>query len=349
MKDEGRNVTIYDVAKRASTSASTVSRVLNNTGYPVRETLRQSILTAAHDLGYVPNLVAKSLKSNKTKDIGVIIPTITNPFYSSVILGVEEEANKCGYNILLCNSSRDVEKEKKYIQSLYQKQIRGFIISSVAQKKDNVFASLHKDTHLVLLDQVVSDVECSRINFDCQKGAYMAVEHLIKNGHEKIAFISTPLTRWTRKEIFKGYKKALKAFNLPLNEDYLMILNSEEDSDVEGFEFKTGRLSAEMFVSKQVDATAVFAVNDMTAFGFIQEVTKLGKKVPKDVSIVGFDDISFASMFTPALTTIRYPCYEIGNLAAKLLFEKLSKPEEFDVSLYLEPKLVIRDSVKKLG
>lgn len=348
-KKNKKSITIHDVAKTANTSATTVSRVLNNTGYPVREVLRQRVLSAAVELNYEPNQIAKSLKSHVTSDIGVIIPTISNPFYASVILGIEEEANKNNYNIFLCNTARDVTKEAKYLHSLRQKQVKGVIVSSMCQNKDVIEEYLNKGMEMILLDQAVDDMECSLINFDCRKGACMAVEYLIKCGHRKIAFVSTPLTRWTRKEIFEGYKKALKDAGLQFDVKMVITVNSEKEVEEEGFEFQAGKLSARMFVEKELDATAVLAVNDMTAFGFIQELTRLGKKVPRDVSVVGFDDISFASMFTPALTTIRYPSYEVGMLAAKLLFEKMANPDSSRLSISLDPKLVIRDSVREIG
>jgi LacI family transcriptional regulator len=341
-------ITIHDVAKKANTSATTVSRVLNNTGYPVREGLRQRVLSAREELGYEPNLVAKSLKNHDSRDIGVIIPTVSNPFYASVILGIEEEASKNDYNIFLCNTARDELKEANYIQSLYQKQVRGVIVSSMCNSKDTIVEYLNKGMDMILLDQAVEDMECSMITFDCRKGAGMLVDYLIKCGHRKIAFVSTPLTRWTRKEIFAGYKEALKGGGLPFDAKKVITINSEKDVEEEGFEFQAGRLSAQMFVEQGLDATAVLAVNDMTAFGFIQELNRLGKKVPRDVSVVGFDDISFASMFTPALTTIRYPSHEVGRLAAKLLFEKMVNPDSFRLNISLDPKLIVRDSVRDL-
>ena len=339
--------TIYDVAKYANTSATTVSRVLNNPDYPVREELRQRVLTATKQLGYEPNQIAKSLKSNSTNDIGVIIPTISNPFYANVILGIEEEANKNNYNLFLCNTARNSLREKSYLHSLYQKQVKGVIISSMNQSKDIFEEYQRKGMHLILLDQAIEDIECSMINFDCRKGAGMALDYLIKSGHRKIAFISTPLTRWTRTEIFEGYKKALKDNGIPFDGKLVITVNSEKDGEEEGFEFLVGKMCARTLVERNLDVTAVLSVNDMVAFGFIQEMNVLGKKVPDDISVIGFDDISFSSMFTPALTTIRYPSYEVGMLAAKLLFEKMANPESFRLSLSLEPKLVIRNSVKQ--
>lgn len=339
-------VTIYDVAKMAKVSPATVSRVLSGSDYPVREALRKRVVEAAKKLNYSPNTLARNLKSNTSNDIGVIIPTISNPFYSSVILGIEKEADKRGYNLLLCNTFRDVEKEKRYLQSLYEKQVKGIIISTWGAK--NVEEYINKGLEFVLLDQKIDNLECSFISFDCFRGAYMAVEYLIANGHRKIAFVSTPLTRWTRKETFNGYKAALTDNGIDVNEEYLLIGNHEKEVQEEGFEFINGKLMADEFIKRKLDATAVLAVNDMTAFGFIQQMYVYGKKIPEDISVVGFDDISFSKMFSPPLTTVQYPAYEVGRLAAMLLLDKISGHNHSTMNVKLNPKLIIRDSVRSL-
>lgn len=346
MLEKKGKVTIYDVAKLAKTSATTVSRVLSGSDYPVSPPLRARIIEAAKKLNYSPNVLARSLKKNTSLDIGVIIPTISNPFYSSVILGIEKEVNKKGYNLLLYNTFRDIEKERRCLQSLYEKQIEGVIISPLGH--ESIKEYIEKGLNFVLLDQKIDDIECSIINFDCFKGAYIAAEYLIKNGHKKIAFVSSPLTKWTRREIFKGYKRALEDNNIAIREEYFLIGSYEEEVEEEGFEFKNGKLMADEFVKRKLDATAVCAVNDMTAFGFIQQMAIHGKRIPRDLSVIGFDDISFAKMFSPPLTTVQYPAYEVGKLAAKLLLDKLLGNNDSNMSINLHPKLIIRDSVRAL-
>lgn len=339
-------VTIYDVAKMANVSPATASRVLSGSNYPIKEELKKRVIAAAKKLNYSPNVLARSLKSNISHDIGVVVPTISNPFYSSVILGIENEADKRGYNLLLCNTFRNVEKEKRYLQSLYEKQVKGVIISTLGAK--NIEEYIEKGLEFVLLDQRIDNLECSIISFDCFKGAYMAVEYLIRNGHRKIAFVSSPLTKWTRNETFKGYAAALEDNGIGVKEEYFLIGSDEEETDEEGFEFKNGKRMADEFMRRKLDATAVLAVNDMTAFGFIQQMYLHGKKVPDDISVIGFDDISFAKMFSPPLTTIQYPAYEVGRLAAMLLLDKLAGNNSSSMSVNLHPKLIVRDSVKPL-
>jgi len=343
MAERKNKATIYDIAKLADTSAATVSRVLSGSDYPVSLPLKTRIFETAEKLNYSPNVLARSLKSNASPDIGVIIPTVSNPFYSSVILGIEEEVNQNGCYLLLCNTFRDIGKERRYLQSFYEKQIQGVIISSLGY--ENIGEYTEKGMQFVLLDQKIEHNECSMVSFDCFRGAYIAVEYLVKNGHRDIAFASSPLTKWTRKETFKGYQKALTDHGIAINEDYFLI-GTDEKEEEEGFEFKNGKRMADEFVKRKLDATAVLAVNDMTAFGFIQKMALHGKRVPQDLSVVGFDDISFAGMFSPPLTTVQYPGYEVGKLAAKLLFEKLNGHPDTNRSVNLHPKLIVRDSVK---
>ena len=207
MTERKNRTTIYDIAKLADTSVATVSRVLSGSGYPVSPPLKQKIFEIAERLNYSPNRVARSLKSNTSPDIGVIVPTVSNPFYSSVILGIEEEVNQNGCYLLLCNTFRDIGKEKRYLQSLYEKQIRGVLISSLGY--ENIGEYAEKGMQFVLMDQKIENNDFSMVSFDCFRGAYLAVEYLIRNGHRKIAFISSPLTKWTRKEMCKGYRTAL--------------------------------------------------------------------------------------------------------------------------------------------
>ena len=176
----------------------------------------------------------------------------------------------------------------------------------------------------------------------------MGAEYLLECGHEKIAFASTPVNRWTRQKVFQGYKEAMKKAGIIYPAEYLLIARDEIVNEEEGYEVNAGRLMGKRFIQNGIDATAVMMVNDMMAFGFIQELQRNGVNVPEDVSVMGFDDIPFASLFSPALTTICYPSLETGKLAAKVLFERMSSDTDFVLNVRLEPKLVIRNSVKDL-
>lgn len=342
-----RKTTIYDVAKEVGTSTATVSRVLSNSGYPVTGELREKILGAAQRLNYTPNIVGRMLKKSESHDIGVIIPTISNPFYPQMVLGIELEARNRGYDILLCNSFREAETEKKYLESLYQKQVSGIILSSVDENHSYLGTMQENGVQIVLVDQVMEDLKCSRVGFDYIKGGMIAVEHLIRMGHRKIAFLSSPLKRKSRRETMEGYRLALMKNNIEFHKEYVILSESEEESRSGTYEFENGKWLAGKFLALPERPTAIFAVNDMTAFGIIQELLANGVRVPEDVSVIGFDNIELSSMIHPPLTTVNQPAYETGRLACKLLLDSMESGGGQDMAITLEPSLVVRKSVAK--
>ena len=278
----------------------------------------------------------------------MIVPTITNPFYSYSVLGMEEEVNKNDYNLLLCNTLRDPKRESMYLRMMQEKQVKGIVLSSVGESALIVNELIKQGIKFVLLDQKLPNDQCSHIGFDVLAGALMGAEYLIECGHEKIAFVSTPINRWTRQKVFQGYKQAMRNAGIHCPLEYLLIAEDEMENEEEGYEVNAGRMMGKMFIRNKIDATAVMMVNDMMAFGFIQELQKNGISVPEDVSVMGFDDIPFASLFSPALTTVCYPSLETGKLAAKVLFEKMNSDTDFVLNVRLEPKLIVRNSVKDL-
>lgn len=346
-----KKATVYDVAKEAGTSTATVSRVLSNSGYPVKEELRHRIVQVAKKLNYSPNMIGRMLKKSVSSDIGVIIPTISNPYYTQLVLGVELEARQRGYGILLCNSFRDERTEKKYIESLYQKQIRGIIISSIDENHTFLKKMIECGIKIVGVDQDVDDLNCSRVGFDYIKGGMLATEHLINMGHRDIAFISSPLTRKSRKETVEGYRLAMLRNNIRVNETYIITADTEEELQTGTYEFENGKLMVQKFLDLDKKPSAIFAVNDMTAFGVIQALLNNNVKVPEDVSVVGFDNIEFSSMINPRLTTVNQPSFDTGRLACKLLLDSINGKEEKEesvVSMMLQPTLIIRDSVRNI-
>lgn len=346
--EQKRNTTVHDIAKQAGTSATTVSRVLNNNGYPVSNSLRQKVLKVAEELNYSPNILAKSLRSESSSEIGVIIPTISNPFYASAILGIQQQLYNHGLNMLLCNTFRRPEKEREYLQILFNKRVRGVIVSAVAEDGHNIREFSKKGMDFVLLDQKIAGTVSNNILFNSREGARIATEYLLHNGHRKVALITTPLTRWTRREISRGYRDALlenRSYNI---EPVIFEAVAEQEDTHFGYENLVGVQLAKQFVETRCDATAVLCVNDMVAFGFIQELHKNNIMIPRDVSVIGFDDIPFASMFSPALTTVKCFAYEMGSLAGRILVDKIKGVDTIDASLKIEPELIIRDTVRKI-
>lgn len=341
--------TIKDVAQRAGTSVATVSRVLGNPDYGVTAQLKKRVLEAAETLNYVPSAAARNLKGGENRDLGVIIPNITNPFYMQTIQGISAVCYEEGYHILLCNAARSVEREHVFLEQLYARQVRGIILSSVDEEHTAITDFLAKGMKFVQLDQRFENEPCSCINYDSQLGAQMAVKYLVGKGHRRIAFASTPLTRWTRKAVLKGYHRQMEESGLEHAEELLYISEPGDAFESGSYEMDAGCSIAKQILARDTGVTAVFCVNDMVAFGVIAEFHRSGLRVPEDISVVGFDDIPFAESFMPPLTTVRCPSYETGRLAAMMLIDELSKRRKsLNLNMSLQPVLVERQSVRAL-
>lgn len=347
----GKQKTIRDVAELAGVSIATASRVLNDSGYPVRPQLRQRVKEAAEKLEYSPNTMAQSLRREVCRDIALIVPNLSNPFYLQAVLGVGEALASSDYSMVFCNTMHDPEREKTFLRQLYERQVKGVILSSVAQ--DNaplVKKYIQKGMKFVLLDQMLTNVESPGIHYDSRAGARMAVEHLISLGHRRIAFATTSLVRFTRTEIYRGYQEALLTAGVPCLPELLYECAISKVGRGSDYELNIGRQIAQQFIADGCPATAVLCINDMVAIGLIQTLVQNNVQVPADVSVIGFDDIPIAGAFLPALTTVHYPAQEIGRLAAIMLMDSIANNEDQTaLTMSLTPKLMLRDSVAPPG
>ncbi|MCR2821196.1 LacI family DNA-binding transcriptional regulator [Lederbergia panacisoli] len=342
-----KQVTIYDIAKKAQTSTATVSRVLSKSGYPVKPELRERILKIANELNYIPNMIGRQLKTNTSMTIGVVIPTITNPFYSSVVLGIEDIARERGYQVLLCNSHRSSKIEEEYLKTLLEKQVKGLIISSVSSDKDELSKLMKMGLNIVAIDQSINELNASQIHFDYRKGGILATEFLIEKGHTKIAFISSPLNRISRQYVYEGYKDALMNYGIKPNRAWILISSREEEVSEMNYEFNNGILMTRELLTCSELPTAIFAGNDMTAFGVMNELNAQNIKVPEQISVVGFDNIEFSKMVSPTLTTIQQPDYEMGRIACNTLLDQLDGVNTQNIDIILQPRIIERNSTKE--
>ena len=341
-----KQATIRDVARLAGVSLATVSRVLSDGDYPVSAELKQRVRDAVAQLGYVPNTVARSLRQDVSRDIGLVIPNISNPFYLQTMLGINDALNKKDYSLILCNTMRNAQQERVYLRQLFERKVRGIILSSVDENADIVKEYGKKGMKFVLLDQKITGMESTGINFDSRAGARMATEHLISLGHSRIAFATMPMTRWTRTEMHMGYRDALVLAGLGYDSRLVYERMPEKLAAYADFELEAGKMIAESFLADGCPATAIVCINDMLAIGLIKTLKAGGVRVPEDVSVFGFDDIPFASTFEPSLSTVHYPAIETGRLAAMMLMDTLeSGSGEMPVSMQLAPSLVIRETV----
>lgn len=341
----GKQATIRDVAALAGVSLATVSRVLNDSSYPVSPELKQKVRMAAEQLEYIPN-GSRGLSYGQQKDIALILPNITNQFYMQTMLGVGDVLVKQGYHLNLCNTVRSAKQERAFLRQLYDKGVKGVILSSVDENADTIDEYARKGMKFVLLDQKISKLECSGISFDSREGARIATQHLLDQNHTAIAFATLPMNRWTRMEMYKGYQSALRAAGLSVSRRLVYERRPEEVPNYSNLELEAGCMIAQEFLRNGCPATAIVCINDMLAIGIIRTLMQNGVKVPEDVSVVGFDDIPFASIFMPALTTVHCSAVEMGRLAALMLIDSFeNEMQEAPVSMRLAPTLVIRDSV----
>jgi LacI family transcriptional regulator len=345
-QEKQRKVTIRDVAEKAGISVSTVSRVLSNPRYPVADETRERVLRAVYDSGYKAGPGSRYSKKASNQDIGIILPNISNPFYSMAFLGIEKEFRNSGCNILMYNSFRDSEHEYNLLKSLQQKGIERVIISSVMQDSAGLRRFVDQGMKLIFLDQKVDDMG-NHISFEYMEGTRSAVKYLWGLGHRDISLAMTPLTRWTRREILSGYRQALEETGVKFREGMLLSAENDHENETEeelNYEIKSGRMKAREFLQRRPKSTAVLCVNDMVAFGLIQELRSHRVKVPQDISVIGFDDIPFAAMFSPALTTVHCPAIEIGQLAAQLLRQQMNGIMGAGFGMKLGARLVVRES-----
>ncbi|MFA5524476.1 MAG: LacI family DNA-binding transcriptional regulator [Tissierellales bacterium] len=327
---------IRKISKLAGVSVATVSRVLNHPETVSQET-RNRILMVMEEVNYVPNNLARSLTTNRTSTIGLIIPNILNPLYPSIAKGVEDVFYKKGYNILLSNTEDDAKREKASIEMLLGKKVDGLIICSSILGEDDFNIIVKQGVPFVLLGEYMEDSDINIVYTDYQLGAYLATTHLIKAGYKKIAHIAGPLNRKASIEKLEGYKKALLEARLKYNEEYVFEGNNQIDG---------GQLALKKILKKKGKPDAIFVANDLMALGVIEAIKVLGYKVPADIAVVGFDDIDVASLIEPKLTTVTHPVYRMGLTAARLLLDNITNEEEdcFKQKIFIQPMLKIRKS-----
>ena len=330
------NPTIKDIAARAGISYATVSRALNGK-YGVSQKTRDKVLALAKEMGYRPNAIAQGLVNRTTMTVGLIIPDITSPFYPRLALGIEDRLLKAGYNLFLCNTSWNADRERDYLNNLIQKQVDGIIISSLAHYAEEIEHLIPPDMPLVYVSSFPENTKRSYVLIDNIKGADMAVSHLLSRKRRKIAFIGSQQEYHSLEDRLSGYRKALKRAGLEVAEDLVVLDKFQEQS---GY-----KIIRELLEKGNVP-DGVFAENDLIAMGVIQGVQDSGFRVPEDVAVIGFDDIPIASHPDIQLSTIHQPKFRIGTYAAEMLLHQLEhEPAERVVErMTLQPELIVRRS-----
>ncbi|MBM6616599.1 LacI family DNA-binding transcriptional regulator [Bacillus suaedaesalsae] len=323
---------IQHVARQAGVSVATVSRVLNGQDTVSAKT-RIKVEDAIKKLNYEPSMLGRNLRNSESRILLILIPSIKNPFYLEVIKGIENIAISQNYNILLCETDSNPERENIYFDLVRKKMADGIISMDPAVNVETL-KKLAENHAIIQCSEYAEDSGIPYITIDNEEASYLAVKHLIKLGHEKIALVNSDEKYLYARQRKLGYVRALKEHGLSMNEQY--IIHTEE------LGFEQGQQAMKKIMQLADRPTAVFAVSDLLAIGALKEINANGLHVPNDMAVVGFDKIDFSNMTNPTLTTIAQPMYKMGTIAAKMLINQI-KGEHVD-SIILDHELVIRES-----
>lgn len=328
---------IQDVAAKAAVSIATVSRVLNKSDHKVSVETRRKVLKAIKELDYRPNALARGLHMKKTMTIGVIIPDISNHYYAEIVRGIQDIADREGYNIILQNTDRKQDRIVKSIYLLREKIADGIIFSGgIIHGFEPLSALKELRQRVVVIGR--HDVNFPAVVVENIDGATLAVQHLIDLGHNRIGFIGGAENSTTASDRLTGYKNAL-AQNGYLFDDKLIRYGNLTP--------KSGYREARSLLANNHRPTAIFAANDQMAFGAIYAAKAIGMNVPEDLSVIGFDNIPLGSYFVPPLTTIEIPMYSLGTKAMEMLVNLISEKRHLRTRLF-KTKLIVRESTLKI-
>jgi LacI family transcriptional regulator len=325
---------IRDVAARAGVSVTTVSHALNETRF-VSESAKAKVLEATHALGYVPSEVARGLKHNTTRTLGMLVPNNSNPYFAEIIRGVEHHCYGAGYSLLLCNSNDDAQRQTDHLRVLAERRVDGIVLVASGDDDDILAACKDLRLPLVLVDREIEALEADLIEVDHAAGGELATAHLLALGHRRVACIGGPTNLRPSLQREAGWRRALAAAGVTPRDDEL------ERGD---FGPQGGAAAMHRLLKSAQPPTAVFVCNDMMAIGALHAAHELGLAVPRDVSLVGFDDIELAEYTIPPLTTVAQPKEAIGTGAAGLLLERLRSRRTDARRRILEPGLHLRAS-----
>lgn len=329
--------TIADVAKRAGVSAPHAARVLSGKGYASPE-VRARVLRAAEEIDYVPNHLARSLRSRRTNTIGLIISDVENPFYSQIAKCVETEAKARGFHVVLCNSGDEVKQERHYLALLEGIRVDGVILTPAPGRNPSLKRLVEGGTAVVQLDRTAGGVKSDAVLVDNEAGAAAAVEYLVDHGHERIGILGGPHNITTGKRRFDGFVRALQAHGITPCSELVRVGSFQREHAIED-------------VRALLDAapTAIFAANNILAEACVLALVERGMRVPDDMSIVAFDDTPWMRMVNPPLTTVRQPTADMARTAVELLARRLEQAgDRGPQTVTFDPQLFLRGSVARV-
>lgn len=325
--------TIYDVARQAQVSPATVSRVLNGRT-TVDPVMAARVQQAMRDLNYRPNAVARNLRLNQTTLWAVIISDIENPFFTSMVRGVEDVAQGAGFSVVLCNSDEDPEKESRYIAAALAERMAGVIIST-SGRPAVINRLVEAQIPVVAIDRQLRGVNLDTVLVDNMHGAELATTHLLEVGYRRVACITGPRRISTAAQRLRGYQRALRSHGRQPADDLVRFADFREEG---------GYRAMASLLDESEPPDAVFATNNLMTVGAVECLVDRGVKVPAQFGVVGFDDIPWAHLVRPSLSTVSQPTYDLGRAAAVLLAERIANPARPPSTVTLRTGLQVRES-----
>lgn len=331
-------VRLQDIAAAVGVTSTTVANALKGRGN-VSESTRTRILQYAQEAGYHPNELARGLAQGKTFTLGLLLPTIANPFYSEIAEAIERNASEHGYQLLLCNSFHDFARGRQHLERLVSRWVDGVIVMGSSMDSADVIAQFRRGLPIVLCDWQENEVitEMPQVSVDFHMAGALAAQHLIEWGHERMAIIFDEPQQKLR---FAGFHSTLLGAGLALPSSMIKTGNSTLES---------GYLAAQQLLESHMCPTAIFATTDWMALGAIEAIQAAGLRVPQDISVIGLDDIVVSAHIHPPLTTITIPKTKLAFEATRLLFHLMEGTPEFDLPHLIKPSMIIRQSTASPG
>ena len=334
-----RMVKIEDVARAAGVSVATVSRVLNEQGGVLPET-QERVRRAVEELHYEPNLSARNLRKNESRIILILAPNFSNPYYSNVLAGICDVSRNLGYSTLIYNTYDSNALDESLVTSLFQKNRADGMITLAVNCDDRWLAQFAGKFPLVQCSEYVEDADIAHISVDNRLAARESVMHLTAQGHRKIGIVTSANRYLSSTNRLRGYLDALDEAGIA-KEDQLIAYASAD------YSFASGKQAARSLLSLPEPPSAIFCVSDILALGVIASAGKMGLQVPWDLSVMGFDDVDYTTMFHPYLTTVAVPCYELGRRSMLLLYDHITQKPGAEEEVYLPHQIVLRETTAK--
>lgn len=335
-------VSMADIARKASVSVTTVSHVLNGSR-PVREETMLRVRVAAQELGYRPNMLARSLRRKQSLTIGLIVPDISNAFFAEIGRGLTDASFDAGYTVVIGNTGGDPEQEHRNITGMLEKQVDGMVVALAGLQPSDIESMVGSSVPMVIIDRDVPGATADVVLADNVSGGIQAVEHLVSLGHRRIAcVVSRAASRASEPGRLYGYREGMRRAKLDSSE--LVTVTDELEQGSQTAEIDAGYLATQRVLDQQPRPTAIFLTNDLMAIGALRAAHDRGVPVPEELSIVGFDDILLARYTIPALTTVIQPRDKMGRIAADLLIARANDASRLPMRRVLEVSLVQRES-----